>query len=810
MTVDTPEYRYRVSLIPAQSLYGSSRDITDAVKGMPIFTSTGGDEFDSAQIELYSPNGEFLTQDPILQYYDHFRIEAWDRNGQKYDLEYEYAPTEQALEITESKGVGTIITLNLVTIAYHTGKINYIKPIYRESGFAVARDIGDSYNVSRGLAQPELRGHDSNGLPTHIVNNYPYGDSPVSCKDRWQELATSFGAPPEDGGVQDFFTVGFTTGGNELNKINLVMKSLGSTPANPILITEGTLATDEDDKQTSFAPAKANRIIGIGNSQAGSLPTGFQRFQGLQLRHQFMPSWSSTVSYIRGEQVRDPTNNDVRYPIYQAISSVPAGTPLTNRTFWREISYAAYLGDTQYSEWTDDKAVLYRSTGTDPEDNTVWGKSIPDFNLVIKHTDFFRVPVDFVADDPADVPAELLYNGTEFYRGFRVLVRDGNQIFSGFRNVVVQYDGSIWRVKYRFTSDNVGAIVVDECTGNSYSFNGTTFVDNIQSYTRDCLHPYTSIENVQGAFPTDGMNTNQNSAVEITYDIPSGVRWLVLAAAQLATTAPDVVRRTGLDIIAGRLGFVANLIYDYISSATQTNTPQQANFEVDRNFYRAGVSFRFKFPFPSNTFGAITEDVGELYGGSTATGQEPATFDAQNSHYTHDGLRGYNNASSNDLGRGFGIGFFNKIKQTRVHTTDELITAANTQVRCFIRDTSDHVLYSDYTVPFNDVWSPQVIPFSSFKPYHALPPKELADHFIPPLELEQFDEFEWWNIKEIGFTMLNAYDDEGRFDTLGSQLETITGTAGALFAGRPAEDFLSALQGRTVRFAIDGLRIENS
>ncbi len=804
MTVTSTNYTYKVTLIPKQGGYASETEITDFVLGLPALTDTGGVEFNSGRIELRSPFGEFLTVAPILKDNDHIRVVITDEGGNTYDREFEYAPLDQSLEISESKGAGRIITLNVEGIEYHTGKVHYIKPIYRDSGFNTAKDIGDIYNVSKGSDQPTMVNHGTNGLPKTLIHAYPYADTPTPCKDRFYDLATSFGAPPEAGGIQDFFTVGFDTGGGTFNQIGLVMKSLGSTPASPILIEEGTLATDEDDRQTSLSPAEANRIIGQFGAEQGSLPTGFEKFVGLNLRHRFLPYWDNTVAYFEKEQVRDPSNTDVFYPAYEAKIAVPAGTALSNTTYWQPINYFRYVGETQYSPWTHFKSTQWKNNGVDPGDTTTWGRAMPDFNLAIHTDDFFRTTVDYVANNFSSVPNELLYPGREPYRGFRVLVNDGEGTeFSPFTNAVVQYDGSAWRVRYQFSSANTQAQVIDMCTGNAFAFAGTRFVQDFNSHTRDCLHPYNGLENVTGYVSgADSMINNIHSAIEVTYNIPSGVGWLVLSALDIAFSSPTSIQAQQIATIQnGGYGKMLNWQYKVggLVVSTQTNF-----FGINRHFYRAGVSLHMRFPFPTTTFGGIGEDVGELYGGSNATGREPATIDVQNNHFTHDGKRGYNTTSSDDLGQMHGIGFAMRIRVSDI-VTDNLDSSANMAVRCAIRDTSDHVIYQDFIVPFNNLWSSQILPFSGFKPYRAVKPRDFKDIIVPVQQVEEFDEFEWNNIKDVTWTMLRAYDDAGRFNVLGSQAESVlAGITNIL--NLPNTDIISAFVGRRVRMAIDGVR----
>ena len=86
----------------------------------------------------------------------------------------------------------------------------------------------------------------------------------------------------------------------------------------------------------------------------------------------------------------------------------------------------------------------------------------------------------------------------------------------------------------------------------------------------------------------------------------------------------------------------------------------------NEDFYQVGAYISTRFPFPKTSYGGITEDVGDIYGGGTLTGtsakKEPATVDTQNMHMTHDGKNGFNHSSSEDFGQINAISFNMKLK----------------------------------------------------------------------------------------------------------------------------------------------------
>ena len=113
---------------------------------------------------------------------------------------------------------------------------------------------------------------------------------------------------------------------------------------------------------------------------------------------------------------------------------------------------------------------------------------------------------------------------------------------------------------------------------------------------------------------------------------------------------------------------------------------------------------------------------------------------------------------------------------------------ANHRMRCFMIDTSDNVVYSDYEIEFSNHWQDVRLPISSFKVYRGRRPAdglERAFTLIPPKDLEIINIFEWRNVKFIGIEWLTAYDKFGRFNPTASILddENVTVTFETLTGG---------------------------
>ena len=773
---------YKVSLVyPAGPGRASQteRDITESVVGVPLVTDTGGLETNSAELVLNSPRGEFLTVDPVIEDFDHFRVELTDDDGNTYDREFQYMPQDGAMKIDETAATGRLITLNLLGIEAHLQRVNYLG-IHRWSDpHTVARAILKDYNSNKGAGQPEVDEDDAartdgmNRLPVHTSNTYAYAETALACWDRLQQVVTSLGAPPADGGLLDFFTHSYETGGSEYNKLTFKSHSLGSTPDAPVVITEGVLSSAEDDRETGKSPAEATRVIGFFERDAGTLPVDFQKFQGLVERHSNLPYWRRDVAYRRGEQVRFPLPGqnvgDPRLPVFEAITDTAAGTPPNTTTAWRQISYQQFVGTVQYSPWTDDKRETWINMGADPTSSGFLQRSMPDFNRAVVLQDYFSVPVDAVATRMEDVPAQILFPGRRPYKGLTVLVNGtGDGAFAGFSNQIVIHDGTRWRTKYRIESDTNNAFAVDYSGGNTYVCTGGTWSRTGYGDAAQSMHLYDSIENVQGIVPsshTDGMATNQRSAIEVTYR-------------SLALSGDDLQRLFQQGPTAAEIDYADYTGSDTIRSKYYTWVrDEEGRFRVVRGAGEAkhnAATLRLAFPFPVSTYNGIGEDVGELYGALP----DPVTIDAVNNAVTPDGNRGFNHADSEALGRLGSLDFGIKLDRRRITAgvVGNLIDEANFRIRCCLRDIWDRLVIQDFTLNFHDKWEVVSLPLSGFTPYVPVRPESSAAirAFVPPQQVEALDLFDWHNIKDITWTDISQhYDEHGRFEPLDWRSEEV-------------------------------------
>jgi hypothetical protein len=767
-------------------------------------------------LTLRALGGRYITTGNIIEKRDRINIQCTDLGGNSYDRYFEvvsFTPSQD-----KSNG-GTLLSLECLGIEYHTQQIHFTKPYYFQNGNAVAKDIADIYGENKGSRQPDLTNANTawtgtlgNDLPNWTYNNYDYGLNEDTCYNRWMDLVDKFGASVSAGGALTFYELSFIAQNKNLIKLRL-RTSGDNTPTITIKnakITNPKTVGSQDGQITSET---GTNVLSWGSPDHGSLPVEFSRYDSQILQFGFRPEYDPLISYTIGSKVKDTQTNG-RAKHYQSQVINNKGNGLGNPTNWIQIDMAEEFGNTiQYSAWTDDKAGLWKNAGGDPDNNN-GGECMWDHNLVIWDENFFRTWVDVRASTNAQLDEFAVstkvgttnegysYDLTRsnFPRGFRVLVINNATSYathtassvasgdiSGFTNQIIEWNGRAWKTKYSFdvnqnpvgTAGLGGGIqvaVIDE--GRMYegsNFNTTATWKNISStaYANDCFHPFTSITNVAGV---DLINGTPRSAITDS------------------TTYPDITKLGGT--FAKNIDSAIKLRYTWgtiASALADASTPSG-------NYYKRGAWACFRIPFPVNTYDATTEGVGGLYGGgstvrSTASSlYEPSTLDIQNSHLTHDGKRGFNQGgSSEDLGQISAIAFWTKL--TKVTGVD---LDANHQMRCFMIDTSDNVVYSDYEIAFSDHWQDIKLSISSFKVYRGRRPAdglERAFTLIPPKDLEIINIFEWRNVKFIGIEWLTGYDKFGRFNPTSSILDDENTTVTfETIAGGTADLYLDAFR----------------
>ena len=201
--------------------YATSAVITADVSRLPLFTDTGSGEVNEATIVLRALSGRYITSSsPVsIDQFDRITIALTDKAGTAFSRIYEV----QDIIPTETKGEGTLLTLKCLGIEHHVQQINMAFPFWFEDAREVSAKIGLTYERNRGSRQPLLNRFDNdysvstkigNDLPTFTNNHYEYAMSEDTCYNRLMDVIDKLGASVANGGVLDFFELGFFMGFN--------------------------------------------------------------------------------------------------------------------------------------------------------------------------------------------------------------------------------------------------------------------------------------------------------------------------------------------------------------------------------------------------------------------------------------------------------------------------------------------------------------------------------------------------------------------------------------------------------------------
>jgi hypothetical protein len=505
--------------------------------------------------------------------------------------------------------------------------------------------------------------------------------------------------------------------------------------------------------------------------------------------------------------------------VWQALTQNTGVTPVAGVN-WKTVSAFEFIGDIQYSPFTIDKASLYKNECTnfdaafDSDDEG--SPKMLDCNIVIEDEETKRDWVYFRAfsDEIADLTTtnrKYLFLGNNYYPGFRILVDSQLGTLNGafsqsldafgtglgndpngksyVDNAVIRIDEDWFVLKDHADFDQL--VVRQEglfefniafVSGSRFPASDTTNANRRlrqagagvpnawralgdQFLANDCLHSPTIIENVDGLIRPVG-NTGSNPPF---YTTNSGVRIVYEYGTATVddTDIPDW--RKVLDNITGFFPTSTGFLTSFATNAALALyslflTPQYRN---------AGWWITFTAPWPFNTGNSITEEVGELYGGSSLTElREHSFFDMFNQRVAYSGKDGWNQPDSADLMEITGVTFlFNldlRVDGTTIPFTGDIpcswwcidsngtLWKQKKNLR-FLKDSQRFTFnFGDFT-PVYRARSPFGI--SNIVTNILVPELEIRERVIPS------------RIQVQGFMLELSYDEHGRY--LPNLLETI-------------------------------------
>ena len=781
-----------VTLFKESGGYSSNVAITDDVKSIPLFTDTGTGEVNSATIIVRSLDGLYnVTGSVKFEEFDRIRIQCTDLGGQSYDRYFEIFN----ILPSQTKGEGTLLTLECLGIEYHTQQIHMAKPYYFEDSYTVAQSIGNIYSSNKGSKQPTLTGHDQiytsgngygNGFPYYNANNWEYGLNEDTCYNRWMDLIDNGGAPVGAGGALTFFELNFLTTG--VNAMQYKLRASGDNSTKVQVKNAVATGVKVGEQEGMLSNPTGTRVLAWGSGEHGSLPVGNSKYDSGLLSFIFRPEWAPAIYYKADAKVKVITvvNDEEIEKHYKCTTSHTSGSSFS-ATNWTQIDMSDEFGDTQqYSQWTDDKATLWKYSGCNAPANVFTNGGWIDCNMAVHDQTFFRTWVDARATSDSDLntlKTKYSYDSTDktkFPRGFRVLVNGtGSGDLADFDDCVAEYQptnsvgGLKWRKLYSFSAVNdsdaplasgsqvavidEGKIYQDTISGTGTSLTHSWSAIDTTKYGNDCFHAFTTAPaNTDGVDLVDGVTRSKYGTSGNTGS---------------STKRPDIIK-------SGTTGFTKNVdsAVSFIATASAlTNTNDdggQANFEANASatsgYYTNAIGFTLRFPFPvyNDGSGGITEEVGDTYGGGANNKYEPATLDIQNMNYSSGGKEGFGHDEVEDYGQINAVAFWLNYSQVLTGTSAELNDEH--RFRAWFMDTKDNVVYQDFVVKFSQNWEDIRLPISGFRIYRARRPvygwSVFFASIIPPKELEVINIFEWRNIKFFGVQLQSQYDKYGRFN----------------------------------------------
>jgi hypothetical protein len=748
---------------------------------------------------------------------------------------------------------GTLLTLDCLGIEYHTQHIHIAKPYWFEDSYTVALSVGDMYERNRGIEQPVLSNYNlvytsgndyGNGLPFFNANNWEFGLNEDTCYNRWMDLIDGAGAAVSAGGALTFYELSFDTTG--VNAMDFKLRKSGSNT--PTVTVENSVSTGVKvgEQEGMESNPTGTHVLAWGSNYHGSLPVDNSKYWSGIIKFQLRPNWTSGVDYEADALVKvDSTSETISPSHYKCLADHTSGAstkPETGgswATYWEQVDMGDEFGNNvQYSPWTIGKARLWSNAGADPGRANFTNGGWFDINAVVNDEKFFRTWVDARIDsgttnDVLDVlAATYSYDGTRdgFPRGFRILVTDGSPTgdLSTFANQIVEMvslnstgTSRAWRKLYNFNQGQSGVHVAnlddgliyqDTVGGSAASPTHSWSSIGTDKYGNECFHPYsTAPSNVDGV---DKVPDPDTSGSKIRADVTDSTR------------RPDITKD------GGKFATNQNSAISFVSAVnipaqTLQNATDTAGAPTDP-WQRSVVGFNIRFPFPNATDGAISENIGEIYGGGASNdvdsstglgpiwvtgydytegdivynsnnsyicttthtagatfagdsdnwrqlvGLEPSTLDIQNMNYTHDGQDGFNclNSAVEDFGQISAVSMWLHYSQTNV-LSGELDDEH--KFRAFFIDTRDNVVYQDFVIRFSNQWEEIRLPISGFRPYRGRKPLTVIEaalsDLVPAKELEMINIFEWRNIKIFGVQYQSQYDEFGRFNPAQATLD---------------------------------------
>lgn len=790
-------------------------DISAFIHSVDYVNFYSDGRINTASLTLKASGGKFITNSssgatPILKNFDRLRITWTDSNSNEY---------KHIFEIINDLGQLTNLSEYILPLTLEGRERNlalipfsgYFDP---ETHFDMTGKILSTYLISKGTRQPlidtitDTPGNDVNLLPKFNPNiwDFQYIDN---CLDAIKAVVRLADQSVASGGGGDRFAIIFRDSATTINKMTMLIVSQGSLDQTPPTIRANALTNPISVISKIKQPPTGTVVIARGRPGSGGTPSSgdvyrsrLEFYQRIQAR-QF---WVNTTAYKKDALAS--FNNQV----YRAKIDNINKQPNTNPTEWETHSVGQFIGDVQYSPFTQDKAVVFKNECTNPAATfaslSETSPKMLDCNIVINDAEtqrdwvYIRQVTDVVSGWSTNEKAYLFKN-TDIYEGFRMLLDSSKGTLAGvfaagtntygtgngkdprgkpfannpvifndgkwyvikpvadFDQIVVRFEGLFeWNTSFVAKSRFPGSDISNSArrhrreSGTSGTRGWRILGD--QFLANDCLHSPSSITNIAGlkepiarASPLSG-NYTDNSAVRIVYEYGAD------------SNLPEW--RKDLDQILG----IATSGLDFITRLALDATIGLYNLFLTPFYRNVGWWITLSAPFPFSDHNGITEQVGQLYGAGTSFGVEVlndhAYFDAYNETATPTGKNGWNESDSAELMEITGATFLYRLDiqlngNTIPYTGD---------IPCsyWAIDDNGTIWKSKKKYRLLGDIQRMTFDFGDFTPvYRARTPfgiNSIVTNILAP-ELEIRERLFPNRIKIQGFMLEAAYDDKGRY-----------------------------------------------
>ena len=428
---------YKIEHLSANQISPVIVDVSAWLYEMDQFNLYSDGRISTAALTLRAEGGAFLTDDnngltPILASFDRIRITVTDSDGRAYSHIFEII--NDLGQLTRNGEYLLPLTLEgreraLAQVPFST----YADPPI--SHHQMVQNIIATYGISRNSAsQPVIdlegdTGQDNNMLPMFNPNiwDFLYIDN---CLDAIREVVRFASQSVPAGGGGDRYAIIFDESATSTLKINMriVPQGENNSGAAPVILRADDIENPITLIARTLQPLTGTVVIARGRPGSGGVPVEGDVYRSRLEEYQRITTrqlWSNTITYAAGSYT------SINGILYVAARSNTGVRPGTSAADWTPVTIGTYIGDIQYSPFTEDKATIFKNECTNPQtafaSNTEDSPKMLDCNILIDDVEtqrdwvHIRQITDAVSGWTTD-ERKYAFRGTNAYEGFRILV----------------------------------------------------------------------------------------------------------------------------------------------------------------------------------------------------------------------------------------------------------------------------------------------------------------------------------------------------------------------------------------------------